>query len=175
MIGRLGNEKSRYGGGLVGRVCFASHAKRLRSKHDQRGISVSHGHRLSVPVSCQTQADLLLQTLQRYPHPANWHWILLCDDAAWNHLLVHIDRSRDSVYAVTDLEGRTTCVRGTTLLRPDQPQASPEHVVAHELAHIMLRTPDEDRAEQLARHWLRECHRVGGENGNCLAPIRTGL
>jgi hypothetical protein len=134
-----------------------------------------HDRQLPVPVSCQTQADLLLQTLQRYPHPANWHWILLCDDAAWNHLLVHIDHAGDRVYAVTDLEGGTTCVRGTTLLRPDQPQASPGHVIAHELAHIMLRTPDEDQAEQLTRRWLRECHQVSSENGNCLVPTRTGL
>jgi len=88
---------------------------------------------------------------------------------------VHIDRAGDRVYAVTDLEGRTTCVRGTTLMRPDQPQASPEHVVAHELAHTMLRTPDEDQAEQLARHWLSECQQVGGEKGNCMVPTRTGL
>jgi hypothetical protein len=118
-----------------------------------------HG-RASIPETCQSQADLLWQTIQRYPHPENWRWILLCDEPAWQRVLTHVDRaSEDTVYALTSLDARTTCFRGSTLLRPDRVEAQPDHVVAHELAHIALHTPDEDRVERLARQWLDSCGR----------------
>jgi hypothetical protein len=113
-----------------------------------------HPH-AQLPAVCQAQADILSQTIQRYPHPEAWHWVLLCDDPAWQHLLTHLDRRGEAVYALTDLEGSTTYLRGATLLRPDNAQARPDHVIAHELAHIALHDRDESLAEQLASGWLR--------------------
>ena len=87
--------------------------------------------------------------------PEHWHWVLLCDDPCWQHLLTHLDRRGESVYALTDLEGATTYVRGHTLLRPDNDLARADHVIAHELAHIAIHDRDESSAENLALAWLR--------------------
>ncbi len=108
------------------------------------------------PVSreCQAQVNILASALGSYPHPENWRWLVLCDDAVWQHFLRHVDRADLHVYALTDIDGQVTCFRGFTLVHPDSPSAEPNHVVAHELAHIRLHTRDEDRAEALAESWL---------------------
>ncbi len=119
---------------------------------------VSSFARPGEPVSrdCQAQATILARAIAAYPHPESWRWVMLCDDAAWQHFLRHVDRADLRVYALTDIEGQVTCFRGFTLLHPDDPSAQPNHVVAHELAHIRLHTSDEDRAEALAQSWLVE-------------------
>ncbi|HEY6770573.1 MAG TPA: hypothetical protein VI386_37995 [Candidatus Sulfotelmatobacter sp.] len=52
--------------------------------------------------------------------------------------------------AATDLESKTTYVRGWALIRPfiDDLFAQPRHIVAHELGHIMLNTQNESKAEK---------------------------
>jgi hypothetical protein len=130
-------------------------------------VTAFPGPQKSIPSVCKAQADLLWLTIQQYPHPENWRWILLCDDAAWRHLLTHVDHPVDSTYALTSLDAQTSCFRGTTLLSPDHPDTQPDHVVAHELAHIFLHTQDEDRTEQLAQRWLRSCRLVSGEGARC--------
>jgi hypothetical protein len=64
--------------------------------------------------------------------------------------------SRDEqaeIYASTDLSGRTTYIRGAKLLYPYDLQAEPDDIIAHELAHIRLRSSSEARADSLARRW----------------------
>ncbi|HVJ07225.1 MAG TPA: ImmA/IrrE family metallo-endopeptidase [Acidisarcina sp.] len=67
-----------------------------------------------------------------------------------------------TIYSSTDIDAGTTFLRGTTLLHPDLPEAAPDHVIAHELAHIMLHSRDEAVVEAQTRKWLeRQKHAVG--------------
>jgi hypothetical protein len=69
----------------------------------------------------------------------------------------------ETVYASTNLDAHITVLRGTTLLYPDNFMARPEHVVAHELGHILQNTADEEKAERQAQFWL-DARRRGGAN-----------
>jgi hypothetical protein len=34
-----------------------------------------------VPDECREEAHAFAQSLVRYPRPASWHWVLVCDEA----------------------------------------------------------------------------------------------
>ncbi|HEY0795949.1 MAG TPA: hypothetical protein VGD64_09235 [Acidisarcina sp.] len=114
------------------------------------------------PANCQQQAAVLAENIVNFPHPSKWHWVILCDDAGWRQFLIQQNLlaprngDQETVYGSTDLAAHLTCLRGSTLLDPDDTVAAADHVIAHELAHIVLNTRDEDRAEQQAITWLRE-------------------
>ena len=44
-------------------------------------------------------------------------------------------------------------IRGYKLIHPDM-GVSPAHIVAHELAHVMLRSTDETKVDRQAFAWL---------------------
>lgn len=74
-----------------------------------------------------------------YPHPDQWQWILACDEVSWSQLIQHIgyDSSAKNVMALTDLQHHITYVRARPMLTPAMgDEFTPEHVIAHELAHI---------------------------------------
>jgi len=110
-----------------------------------------------VPANCREQAHTFAESLVRYPRPASWHWVLVCDEAGWGRFLRLSGRDgQDSIYASTDLAARTTYLRGARLATPGDFGAELDRVVAHELAHIRLNSRDEPSAEALARLWSRE-------------------
>jgi hypothetical protein len=113
------------------------------------------------PTDCQEEAAVLARELTSFPRPDKWQWIILCDDAGWHRFLIHRDAmpqltGKETIYGSTDLAAHMTFLRGSTLLNPDSPLAKADHVIAHELAHIVLNTADEERSEQQALLWLRE-------------------
>lgn len=131
-----------------------------------------------LPRSCEQQVAALKGELSSFSLPAQWRWIIVCDDASWQSLMLKRDGRRgadlaagasEMVYASTDLAAHLTIVRGTMLLDPDSLLARPEHVVAHELGHILLQTEDEGRAETWAIQCLKQC---GGSLGT--VAIRSG-
>jgi hypothetical protein len=109
-----------------------------------------------VPENCRQQAHVFAESLVRYPRPAAWHWVLVCDEAGWRRFLRLSGRGeQDSIYASTDLAGRATYLRGAKLFSASGFGVGLNHVVAHELAHIWLNTEDESKADELARAWSR--------------------
>ena len=109
-----------------------------------------------VPSECREEAHIFAQSLVRYPRPASWHWVLICDEAGWRRFLRLSGRNEDAaIYASTDLDGTTTYIRGAKLLYPYDLQADPDGIIAHELAHIKLQTESEDLANDLVRAWER--------------------
>lgn len=107
-----------------------------------------------VPSECREEAHAFARSLVHYPRPDSWHWVLVCDEAGWRRFLRLSGRSEGAaIYASTDLGGRTTYVRGAKLLSPYDLQASPDEIIAHELAHIRLQTESEARTDGLARSW----------------------
>jgi hypothetical protein len=107
-----------------------------------------------VPGECREEAFAFARSLVRYPRPAAWHWVLVCDEAGWWRFLRLSGRDEQAeIYASTDLSARTTYIRGAKLLYPYDFQARPDYIIAHELAHIRLQSSNEARADSLARLW----------------------
>jgi hypothetical protein len=107
-----------------------------------------------VPGECREEAHAFAMTLVRYPRPASWHWVLICDEAGWRRFLRLSGRGdREGIYASTDLAERTTYLRGVKLLYPYDLYAEPDDIIAHELAHIWLDSSNESSADSLARRW----------------------
>lgn len=107
-----------------------------------------------VPKECRKEAYTLALNLVRYPRPASWHWVLVCDEAGWRRFLRLSGRDEQTaIYASTDLAGRTTYIRGAKLLYPNDLQACPAGIIAHELAHIRLQSDSEAGADDLVRLW----------------------
>jgi hypothetical protein len=107
-----------------------------------------------VPRECREEAYILARSLVRYPRPASWHWVLVCDEAGWRRFIRLSGREEQAaIYASTDLAGRTTYIRGAKLLYPGDLRANPDDIIAHELAHIYLNGASESGADELARLW----------------------
>jgi hypothetical protein len=107
-----------------------------------------------VPSECRQEAHVFALSLVRYARPDSWHWVLVCDEAGWRRFLRLSGRDEGAaIYASTDLTARTTYLRGSKLLYPYDLHAEPDDIIAHELAHIRLRTGSEARADELVRLW----------------------
>jgi hypothetical protein len=97
--------------------------------------------------------------IAQFHGPADWTWIIACDEAAWHRIEVHIGQQNSVgglTLGTTDLENHVTYVRGFYVLHPfnSDALAQPDHTVAHELGHILMNTPNEDNAEKKARELL---------------------
>lgn len=110
-----------------------------------------------VPEECHQEAYAFARSLVRYPRPASWHWVLICDEPGWSRFLRSSGRVEgEAIYASTDLTARTTYIRGAKLLEPYDLQADSDKVIAHELAHIWLGSRNEAKAGSLAGRWQKE-------------------
>ncbi|MFL6305249.1 MAG: hypothetical protein ACJ72H_17090 [Candidatus Sulfotelmatobacter sp.] len=103
-----------------------------------------------------------MKLLAAYPHPASgWHFVVVCDDTTWQHVMrkAGIADGPGEHYGETDIEHNLTLIRGAKLTHADM-GVSPERIVAHELAHVMLRSADEAKVDRQAFAWMAE-RRVG--------------
>jgi len=109
-----------------------------------------------IPAVCLQQIEVFKAIAKKYPLPLTWEFLIACDDAQWNLFLRHEGINLDGRihYAETDIQDGITVLRGETLLHPDAPGAAPDHVIAHELVHIALRSEDEARVESVVQEWL---------------------
>ena len=162
--------KLRIAGALVAAGVLVAGAMLVATGHAQNTISVASTlvpAGSAVPGACRDQVAVLQRVLSLFPRPDQWHWVVVCDDTAWRRFLLNsVTANADmkgipaaeggTIYASTDIDAHLTCVRGTTLLQPDSPLAQAKDVIAHELAHILLNTRDESRADRQAALWLRD-------------------
>lgn len=110
------------------------------------------------PADCHEAANIVLSLLDKYPHPDSWTFVIACDDPSWQRVLTHIGivESDGRHYGETFEDTHVTYLRGSTLLEPDSPRATAEHLVAHELAHIYLHAHEENKVEALAESWIKK-------------------
>jgi hypothetical protein len=109
----------------------------------------------ALPTECQQESAVLAPLLAQF-HSPSWTWFVACDEAAWKKVEDHIGFTFETYgtsnipLAATDLESKTTYVRGWALIHPfsDDLFAQPRHIVAHELGHITLNTHNETKAEK---------------------------
>lgn len=109
-----------------------------------------------VPAICLQQAQTVISIIKQFPHPDNWTWVVVCDEMAWQRWEQHIswNEGGSPLLALTDRASKVTYLRGDAILHPAMPAAArPEHVIAHELGHIMLNSSDESAVDKLAWQW----------------------
>lgn len=148
----------------LGAICLVSVLVQGEVKGDVRIVSSFVAPGEPVPAQCISEAKVFAQAVTRYPQPEGWHWVLICDEAGWRRFLDLSGRPGEyAIYASTDLEGRTTYLRGDKLLHSIDLRAKPEEIMAHELAHIRLHAEDEHDAQKLGQYWLRATN--GGRRG----------
>src|SRR5580698_7351533 len=80
--------------------------------------------------------------------PTGWDFVIVCDEVSWLDVTRRIFPYQDlrEHYGETDIDKSITLIRGYRLLNADR-NASAELIVAHELAHIMLRSRDEKKVD----------------------------
>jgi len=132
--------------------------------HAQVKIAYTSSHAKAgqpVPSECIEAGKSLVTQLNRFPRPDNWTFIIACDAKAWSNLKADAGLSFNGldVYGATNLKNSTTLLSGDTLRGKDASVLTPEHLVAHELAHIVLknytiRADNEQQVESLAQGWL---------------------
>lgn len=108
--------------------------------------------------SCAPGVAALRVALRNIPYPSNWHFIVVCDDISWTAALRHAGSAAapGTTYGETFLDQRVSIFRGP-YMTVDMLDGYPGylHITAHEMAHAVLMTPDESKAESQARDWLR--------------------
>lgn len=113
----------------------------------------------SIPQVCLDEGSVLRTELQKFPHPSKWTFIVACDETSWAAVERHVDWSNvpGKVLGLTDIDHGITYLRGWSLIHPfdGTEEACPEHVIAHELAHVYLHSSDERRVEDQALDWLK--------------------
>jgi len=112
----------------------------------------------AAPAGCITKVTYFMKLLSKYPHPASgWTFVVVCDDTTWQHVMCKTGMADglSEHYGETDIEHNLTLIRGVKLTHPDM-GVSPDHIVAHELAHIMLRSTDEAKVDRQAFAWMAE-------------------
>ncbi|WP_026441549.1 ImmA/IrrE family metallo-endopeptidase [Pseudacidobacterium ailaaui] len=108
-----------------------------------------------VPQECQQAAQLFAHLAAIYPHPkSGWHFVIVCDDNSWDAVMQKMGLVDGLThYGETEIDRRITLFRGRKLIHPDT-GVSPEFIVAHELAHIMLHSRNEQIVDLTARKWV---------------------
>jgi hypothetical protein len=141
----------------VGAICLTLGFAQQSGSGDLRVVSSFVPRGQAVPAACIREVTIFERAVAGHPLQEAWHWVLVCDEAGWRRFLALSGRpGEDDILSSTDLEARTTYLRGAKLLHPDGFRAQPDQIVAHELAHIELRDPEEPKAAQLGEKWLKE-------------------
>jgi hypothetical protein len=112
-----------------------------------------------VPRSCDDQVQVLKAALAVYPHPSSWTYYVVCDVDTWEKLVARYNgeaRSRFvSVYGMTFLTAKVTILNGKQLVDYTSSDPKPDHIIAHELAHIYLNSGNEQVVDNLSLQWIR--------------------
>jgi hypothetical protein len=111
------------------------------------------------PSECTEASAIVTPLIAQFHGPADWTWIIACDEAAWHRIEVHIGQQNSVgglILGTTDLENHVTYIRGFYVLHPFNTDAlaQPDHTIAHELGHITLNTSNETKAERKANDLL---------------------
>ncbi|MDR3734606.1 MAG: hypothetical protein P4L10_03615 [Acidobacteriaceae bacterium] len=108
--------------------------------------------------TCKAEVQAFMRMATVYPHPATgWHFVIVCDESTWKIFLqkAGLNNEPGEHYGETDIDKNITVIRGWRLIHPDT-LVSPEHIVAHELAHIILHSRDEVEVDKQAQAWMEQ-------------------
>lgn len=107
--------------------------------------------------ACMNEVKAFEVIAARYPRPANWRFVIVCDEASWTTVLTKLGQydPRYEVYGSTYLDSGVTYLRGWNLTHTSSDDPSPDRIVAHEEAHIYLHSTNDGKVETLAHQWLK--------------------
>lgn len=94
--------------------------------------------------------------------PADWHFVVVCGEQGWKDYTAFSRRGEaalEQASADTDREAQETFFREERL-HTAQPHGL-QHVVAHEMASILLKTEDENAIQTQMAAWERDSHVQG--------------
>jgi hypothetical protein len=105
---------------------------------------------------CPDVAAVAARLIGEYPHPSGWRYVVACDETGWGRLieLAAPGQNADDIFGATEPSVRLTILRGTRLVYPRAGEPTPDHTVAHELAHIFLHSSDDTSADRLCKRWM---------------------
>jgi hypothetical protein len=124
---------------------------------------------------CVREGEAFIRIASQYPAVHNWTFYIVCTERSWRQFVrksgqldhgvllngvAYHNQPDVQVYGTTYLGSRVTYIRGYKLLYPD-PGITPDRIVAHELAHIVLNSTDEVRDDHLALQWIAEHQQTG--------------
>lgn len=114
--------------------------------------------------ACSATAQAVRNEANSMHAPGDWHFVVVCGEAGWKNYTAFSSRGSaalDDAAVDTDLEQQTT------YLREDRLRATSgtgmHHIVAHEIASIVLHTDREDAIQAQLAAWEHSGRRV--ENG----------
>jgi hypothetical protein len=114
----------------------------------------------AVTADCNAEAVIVGPLIAKYHGPAGWTWIIACDEEAWHRVEKHTvqDITGGRMVGGTDRANHFTYIRGYAITHPFDASSNsqPDHIIAHELGHILADTSDEAKAEKKARELLNE-------------------
>jgi hypothetical protein len=139
-------------------VVIALAAAALHGQTSMRYLSIA-AKGGPAPAVCAQEGGVVKAFVGDYPHPAQWTWIVACDESDWKALMQHlgVNTADQEIWAETDRHSHITYVRGYALLHPlEHYDVTPEHVIAHELVHAYLDSGDEEKVDSLANKWIKD-------------------
>jgi hypothetical protein len=95
--------------------------------------------------------------------------VVACDESAWKtiELKSGFDKSlNETIMGLTDLDRHITYGRGWMIIHPLDitADAQPQHIIAHEMGHVLANTHNEDKAERKGQELLSEGQLAKGGN-----------
>ncbi len=112
----------------------------------------------AIPNECQQEATVFKQIASAFPHPkSGWSFVVICDENSWKAALqrMGVDDPDREHFGETDIDHNITYFRGWPLVNYRLGNPTPEHIVAHGLAHIMLHSRDEELVDRTALDWIK--------------------
>lgn len=111
-----------------------------------------------MPDNCVRMQSAASKLISSYPHPTQWLFVIACDDSSWDFMAGQTRHvlDADDIYGITMPKVKVTFLRGPALIHGTPGQPSAAHIVAHELAHIMLKTDDDIKADRVAAEWMAD-------------------
>ncbi len=105
---------------------------------------------------CRASADHVRVDAEKFHAPADWHFFVICTESDWTVYAAFSQRSAQlaSSNVDTDLQKRTTFLRGATLSMSDP--SSMHRLIAHESARALLQTHDEVAIQKQMSVWIPE-------------------
>jgi len=105
--------------------------------------------------ACWASAADVRKTAAKFHAPEDWHFFIVCTDEDWKTYATLSKRASlqlDKAGADTDLQNRTTFLRGTWLHSNDAPKL--ERIVAHEVASAVWQSTDEIVIQRQVALWF---------------------
>jgi hypothetical protein len=87
-----------------------------------------------------------------------WKYVIVADDTMWKQLMVKMGFDPNTplqYFGQTDIDHSITFIRGWALIHPELFGQDPEHIIAHEMAHIYLHSRDEKLVDDQAVAWIK--------------------